>query len=114
MCGIVGAVAQRDIVPVLLEGLKRLEYRGYDSCGVAVHQQGLKRSRSVSRVAELESQVAESISPVTQALRIHAGPHMVHQRRITLIPIFRLKMMKLELPLSTMALSKTMKKCVLS
>ena len=40
MCGIVGAVAQRDIVPVLLEGLKRLEYRGYDSCGVAVHQQG--------------------------------------------------------------------------
>jgi glucosamine--fructose-6-phosphate aminotransferase (isomerizing) len=60
MCGIVGAVAQRDIVPVLLEGLKRLEYRGYDSCGVAVHQQGLKRSRSVSRVAELEFQVAES------------------------------------------------------
>ena len=60
MCGIVGAVAQRDIVPVLLEGLKRLEYRGYDSCGVAVHQQGLKRSRSVSRVAELETQVAET------------------------------------------------------
>ncbi len=57
MCGIVGAVAQRVIVPVLLEGLKRLEYRGYDSCGVAVHQQGLKRSRSVARVAELESQV---------------------------------------------------------
>ena len=60
MCGIVGAVAQRDIVPVLLEGLKRLEYRGYDSCGVAVHQQGLKRSRSVSRVAELETQVADT------------------------------------------------------
>ena len=60
MCGIVGAVAQRDIVPILLEGLKRLEYRGYDSCGVAVHHQGLKRSRSVSRVAELESQVAET------------------------------------------------------
>ncbi len=60
MCGIVGAVAQRDIVPVLLEGLKRLEYRGYDSCGVAVHDHGLKRSRSVSRVAELETQVAET------------------------------------------------------
>ncbi len=59
MCGIVGAVAQRDIVPILLEGLKRLEYRGYDSCGVAVHQQGLKRSRSVARVAELETQVAD-------------------------------------------------------
>jgi glucosamine--fructose-6-phosphate aminotransferase (isomerizing) len=58
MCGIVGAVARRDIVPILLEGLKRLEYRGYDSCGVAVQQQGLKRSRSVARVAELETQVA--------------------------------------------------------
>jgi glucosamine--fructose-6-phosphate aminotransferase (isomerizing) len=57
MCGIVGAVAQRNIVPVLLEGLKRLEYRGYDSCGVAVHTNGLKRARSVARVAELQSQV---------------------------------------------------------
>ena len=60
MCGIVGAVAQRNIVPILLEGLKRLEYRGYDSCGVAVHQGGLKRSRSVARVAELEIQVADT------------------------------------------------------
>ena len=40
MCGIVGAVSNRNIVPILLEGLKRLEYRGYDSCGVAVHQGG--------------------------------------------------------------------------
>ncbi len=60
MCGIVGAVAQRNIVPVLLEGLKRLEYRGYDSCGVAVHHNGLQRARSVARVAELQSQVAET------------------------------------------------------
>ncbi|HEV7618055.1 MAG TPA: glutamine--fructose-6-phosphate transaminase (isomerizing) [Burkholderiaceae bacterium] len=60
MCGIVGAVAQRNIVPVLLEGLRRLEYRGYDSCGVAVHQKGLKRARSVARVAELQSQVAKT------------------------------------------------------
>ncbi|WP_353172177.1 glutamine--fructose-6-phosphate transaminase (isomerizing) [Paracandidimonas soli] len=58
MCGIVGAVAQRNIVPVLLEGLKRLEYRGYDSCGVAVHDNGqLRRARSTERVAELEAQV---------------------------------------------------------
>ncbi|HEX7647216.1 MAG TPA: glutamine--fructose-6-phosphate transaminase (isomerizing) [Noviherbaspirillum sp.] len=58
MCGIVGAVAQRNITPVLLEGLKRLEYRGYDSCGVALHVNGqLQRSRSTSRVADLESQV---------------------------------------------------------
>ena len=60
MCGIVGAVAQRNIVPILLEGLKRLEYRGYDSCGVAVHYNGLKRARSVARVAELQQQVAET------------------------------------------------------
>ena len=58
MCGIVGAVSTRNIVPILIEGLKRLEYRGYDSCGVAVHQGGeLRRARSTSRVAELELQV---------------------------------------------------------
>ena len=61
MCGIVGAVAQQDVTPVLLEGLKRLEYRGYDSCGVAVHMDGkLQRSRSTARVAELQKQVAET------------------------------------------------------
>ncbi|WP_151448812.1 glutamine--fructose-6-phosphate transaminase (isomerizing) [Lacisediminimonas profundi] len=60
MCGIVGAVAQRNIVPILLEGLKRLEYRGYDSCGVAVNSQGLKRARSVARVAELEREVEQT------------------------------------------------------
>ncbi|MYN13165.1 glutamine--fructose-6-phosphate transaminase (isomerizing) [Pusillimonas sp. TS35] len=60
MCGIVGAVAQRDITPILLEGLKRLEYRGYDSCGVAVHADGkLSRARSTERVAELQEQVAK-------------------------------------------------------
>ena len=57
MCGIVGAVGSRNIVPVLVEGLKRLEYRGYDSCGVAVLQDGqLRRSRSTQRVAELGQQ----------------------------------------------------------
>ena len=59
MCGIVGAVSQRNIVPILIEGLKRLEYRGYDSCGVAVHQHGaLRRARSTARVAELAANVA--------------------------------------------------------
>lgn len=58
MCGIIGAMAQRDIVPVLLQGLQRLEYRGYDSCGVAVHTDaGLRRLRSTERVAELQKQV---------------------------------------------------------
>ena len=61
MCGIVGAVAQRNITPILLEGLKRLEYRGYDSCGVALHVDGrLQRSRSTSRVADLESQMGSA------------------------------------------------------
>ena len=59
MCGIVGAVAQRNIVPILLEGLKRLEYRGYDSAGVAVIKGGLKRLRSTGRVVELEKSCNE-------------------------------------------------------
>jgi len=60
MCGIVGAAAQRDIVSILVEGLQRLEYRGYDSCGVAVHiDGGLRRSRSTERVAELTAQLQQ-------------------------------------------------------
>ncbi|NLC24179.1 MAG: glutamine--fructose-6-phosphate aminotransferase, partial [Oxalobacter sp.] len=58
MCGIVGALAARDITPMMIEGLKRLEYRGYDSCGIALFSEGnLRRSRSTARVADLESQV---------------------------------------------------------
>ena len=53
MCGIVGAIARRNVVPILLEGLKRLEYRGYDSAGIAVVDGTLKRLRSTGRVAEL-------------------------------------------------------------
>jgi len=53
MCGIVGAIAQRDVVPVLLEGLRKLEYRGYDSAGIAVVNDGLHRLRSVGRVSGL-------------------------------------------------------------
>jgi glucosamine--fructose-6-phosphate aminotransferase (isomerizing) len=60
MCGIVGAVAQRDIVPVLVDGLKRLEYRGYDSCGIALHRdRTLVRARSVDRVARLRAEVEQ-------------------------------------------------------
>ncbi|MGF7189317.1 glucosamine--fructose-6-phosphate aminotransferase (isomerizing) [Robbsia andropogonis] len=60
MCGIVGAVAQRNIVDVLVEGLRRLEYRGYDSCGVAIIKDAqLARARSTARVAELDAQVRE-------------------------------------------------------
>ena len=59
MCGIVGAASHRDIVPVLVQGLQRLEYRGYDSCGVAVHAGGLTRARTTSRVADLLTQVRD-------------------------------------------------------
>ncbi|PCE23196.1 glutamine--fructose-6-phosphate transaminase (isomerizing) [Paraburkholderia acidicola] len=60
MCGIVGAVAQRDILPNLVDGLKRLEYRGYDSCGVAVYRdRQLLRARSVDRVANLQDDIAK-------------------------------------------------------
>ena len=78
MCGIVGAVSTRNIVPILVQGLQRLEYRGYDSCGVAVHaasldasrngtpQGGLQRARSTARVAELLEQVtAERLDGAT-------------------------------------------------
>jgi len=62
MCGIVGAIAERNIVPVLIEGLKRLEYRGYDSAGVAVLQQNraLGLRRTVGKVAQLEEKLASA------------------------------------------------------
>ncbi len=76
MCGIVGSVSTRNIVPILVEGLKRLEYRGYDSCGVAVHQGGeLKRARSTARVAELQTHVDED--------GISSGTGIAHTRWAT-------------------------------
>jgi glutamine---fructose-6-phosphate transaminase (isomerizing) len=76
MCGIVGAVSARNIVPVLVEGLKRLEYRGYDSCGVAFLDHGeLKRARSVQRVADLSTQIAQE--------RIEATTGVSHTRWAT-------------------------------
>ena len=59
MCGIVGAVARRNVVPILIEGLKRLEYRGYDSAGIAVVNGKLHRVRSTGRVAQLGRLVTE-------------------------------------------------------
>ena len=75
MCGIVGAISQRDIVPILLEGLRKLEYRGYDSAGVAVINGELRRLRSVGRVASL-TQLAED-----SALSGHVG--IAHTRWAT-------------------------------
>ena len=76
MCGIVGAVSTRDIVPILIEGLRRLEYRGYDSCGVAVHQDGqLRRARSTARVAELDTNVETD--------KVQSGTGIAHTRWAT-------------------------------
>ncbi|MDQ3026941.1 MAG: glutamine--fructose-6-phosphate transaminase (isomerizing) [Pseudomonadota bacterium] len=59
MCGIVGAIARRNVVPILMEGLRRLEYRGYDSAGLAVINGSLQRLRSTGRVAQLARLVDE-------------------------------------------------------
>ncbi|MFT4242307.1 MAG: glutamine--fructose-6-phosphate transaminase (isomerizing) [Acidovorax sp.] len=76
MCGIVGAVSTRNIVPILVQGLQRLEYRGYDSCGVAVHgPAGLQRARSTARVAELLEQV--------QTERVEGATGIAHTRWAT-------------------------------
>src|SRR5690554_8127808 len=61
MCGIVGAIAERNVSAILLEGLKRLEYRGYDSAGMAVYseQSQLQRLRRTGKVAELEHAILD-------------------------------------------------------
>ncbi len=60
MCGIVAGIAQRNVVPILIEGLKRLEYRGYDSAGIAVvHDQQIFRKREIGKVKGLETLIAE-------------------------------------------------------
>ncbi|MDO9219986.1 MAG: glutamine--fructose-6-phosphate aminotransferase, partial [Thiobacillus sp.] len=75
MCGIVGAVAQRNVVPILLEGLRRLEYRGYDSAGLVIVNDGLKRVRSVGRVASLTADCA--------AQQVHGNLGIAHTRWAT-------------------------------
>jgi len=60
MCGIVGAVAERNVVPILMEGLRRLEYRGYDSAGIAIRRDGsITRIRRVGKVQELQNALDE-------------------------------------------------------
>ena len=75
MCGIVGAVSNRNIVPILLEGLRKLEYRGYDSAGLAVVNGGLHRLRSVGRVAAL--------TELTQRTKVEGPLGIAHTRWAT-------------------------------
>ena len=75
MCGIVGAVAQRNVVPILLEGLRKLEYRGYDSAGIAVVNGGLHRLRSVGRVA--------SLTEMAEQAKVHGNLGIAHTRWAT-------------------------------
>jgi glucosamine--fructose-6-phosphate aminotransferase (isomerizing) len=75
MCGIVGAIAGRNVVPILLEGLKRLEYRGYDSAGVAVINGSMQRLRSCGRVAQLEK--------LASAQNLHGNIGIGHTRWAT-------------------------------
>ncbi|OOG27867.1 glutamine--fructose-6-phosphate transaminase (isomerizing) [Thioalkalivibrio denitrificans] len=94
MCGIVGAIAERNIVPVLMEGLRRLEYRGYDSAGIAVREDDghIERIRSVGKVSELQARL--DTQPLNGSLGIahtrwathgipaerNAHPHMSGER----------------------------------
>ena len=94
MCGIVGAAARRDVIPLLINGLKRLEYRGYDSAGVAVQSKDnlLERVRKVGKVSELTNALADT--PVSGTTGIahtrwathgepsekNAHPHVCHER----------------------------------
>lgn len=61
MCGIVAYIGHQDAFPLIIKGLKRLEYRGYDSTGVSIHDQGLKIYKKAGKVAELENSVADQI-----------------------------------------------------
>ena len=75
MCGIVGATAKRDVVPILIEGLRKLEYRGYDSAGIALLNGSMERVRSVGRVADLEIRATE--------VKAHAPTGIAHTRWAT-------------------------------
>lgn len=77
MCGIVGAVAQRDVAQVLIEGLKRLEYRGYDSAGIAAlnGEAQLERIRTTGKVAELEKALHDN--------PLHGNTGIAHTRWAT-------------------------------
>ena len=91
MCGIVGAVSTRNIVPILVQGLQRLEYRGYDSCGVAVHEASMASTRQAACGAPAArrawpscwSRWRRTTCRAPPASPTRAGPRMVRPRCTT-------------------------------
>ena len=83
MCGIVGAIAERNVVPILIEGLRRLEYRGYDSAGVAVlgSDQAISLCKTVGKVAELEARLAEN--PLPSSINYYSAVTFPEEDRIS-------------------------------
>lgn len=100
MCGIVGYIGKRDVAPLLLEGLQRLEYRGYDSAGIALHSSGkgggLKAAKAKGRVRELESRLPKRFAGTTGIAHtrwathgapndINAHPHLDAEEKVAVV-----------------------------
>ncbi|MEU3354674.1 glutamine--fructose-6-phosphate transaminase (isomerizing) [Streptomyces sp. NPDC037389] len=100
MCGIVGYIGKRDVAPLLLEGLQRLEYRGYDSAGIALHAAGktggLKSAKAKGRVRELESRLPKRFNGTTGIAHtrwathgapndVNAHPHLDAEEKVAVV-----------------------------
>ncbi|GHC62813.1 glutamine--fructose-6-phosphate transaminase (isomerizing) [Streptomyces cinnamoneus] len=98
MCGIVGYIGKRDVAPLLLEGLQRLEYRGYDSAGIALHGKtgGLKSAKAKGRVRELESRLPKRFAGTTGIAHtrwathgapndVNAHPHLDADEKVAVV-----------------------------
>ncbi|GGR05833.1 glutamine--fructose-6-phosphate transaminase (isomerizing) [Streptomyces netropsis] len=100
MCGIVGYIGKRDVAPLLLEGLQRLEYRGYDSAGIALHASGktggLKSAKAKGRVRELEARLPKRFNGTTGIAHtrwathgapndVNAHPHLDAEEKVAVV-----------------------------
>ncbi|GHF44788.1 MULTISPECIES: glutamine--fructose-6-phosphate transaminase (isomerizing) [Streptomyces] len=100
MCGIVGYIGKRDVAPLLLEGLQRLEYRGYDSAGIALHASGktggLKAAKAKGRVRELEARLPKRFNGTTGIAHtrwathgapndVNAHPHLDTEEKVAVV-----------------------------
>ena len=79
MCGIVGYIGSKQAYPIIIKGLKRLEYRGYDSAGIAILNNQIKNFKKQGKVTELEKHVVIMMLPVQWELAIQDGQLMVNQ-----------------------------------